>query len=133
LTTTAIAGKQSRMSPLNSTPDLALIDDDELIRITWEMVARSRRLKLFTASSFHEFQRAGIPKIVPTYVDVCLEAGEDGIAVATKLLADGYGTVFLCTGMPLDASSIPQGLKGVIGKEFPDLRCDPSPGSLGSR
>jgi len=101
-------------------PDLVLIDDDELIRAAWLMVARARGHQLSTFSSYEEFEKARIDPSVPIYVDLNLANDVCGIVIARNLLSSGYRKVFLSTGMEI-TSDLPRGISGVIGKEYPKI------------
>ena len=62
---------------MNVETRLVLIDDDEIIRKTWELVARRKGHLLQTFASVADFLGERVDFNVPLYVDYRLD-GEDG-------------------------------------------------------
>ena len=98
-----------------------LIDDDFLVRKTWEMASKTAGLHIRTFATLSEFETlsASLNKDVKIFVDYRLEEGS-GIEVTRTLFDRGFGNLYLATGMrecdlpPL--SEIPW-IKEIGGKE----------------
>ncbi len=99
--------------------DLVLIDDDELVRMTWEMVAKTKGHQLRVFDNFEGFRAANIGKGVPVYVDYELGNQIKGTDVAKEMIENGFEKVYLTTGYPESAIEKPEGLFGVIKKDYP--------------
>ena len=103
--------------------DCVLVDDDELVRLTWRMAAERAGVRLLTLPDAEALeQRIGqLPKTIPIYIDVRLRGGRSGEQLARRLHDAGFTTLYLQTGY--DPSTVPaqslHWLKGVIGKEPP--------------
>ena len=76
-----------------------LIDDDELIRMTWEYKAQASSVKLKTYSNVDDFlnEEVGVDRWSPIYLDSELGTvlGEDFVVELKKL---GFEHVHLATG-----------------------------------
>lgn len=104
-----------------SNVDLALIDDDELVRMTWELMAKQRGQRLLSFSSGFTFFKAQLHRQTPIFVDYCFAGDLAGVDLAKKIIDQGFYNVFFTTGLPREHLSLPKGLKGVIGKEYPEI------------
>ncbi len=107
-----------------TTFQLVLIDDDDLIRSAWTMVARTRGHNLRCFSCWEEFLAAGVETSAHVYVDYMLADGVNGIEIASRLLSSGYSHVYLSTGSSINCR-LPEGLCGVVGKEYPSKSFNP--------
>jgi hypothetical protein len=105
----------------SETPDLVLIDDDELVRATWGMAASVRHEWLAHFPDPDAFLSAAIPKDLPIFVDYSLGGGVKGTDVVRRLYDQGYRKLYLTTGMPLSPASVPACVLKVVGKEYPLL------------
>ncbi len=101
--------------------DAILIDDDELVHLTWKSVAklRGKRLQGF----FHPdefFSRAEtFSKLSPIYVDANLGHGIKGAEVAERIHKMGFAQVYLATGYEPEQFQHLKFLKAVVGKDPP--------------
>lgn len=99
--------------------DVILIDDDELIHLVWQSVARKKDKKLVGLYSFHEFlKRAGEFDFTSTiYIDSNLKNEVKGEEVSKEAFEMGFKNIYLCTGY--EASHFPEmpHIKGIVGKD----------------
>ncbi|OGS39961.1 MAG: hypothetical protein A2506_08700 [Elusimicrobia bacterium RIFOXYD12_FULL_66_9] len=101
--------------------DCVLVDDDELIRLTWTTSARDngKTLEAFSSPEGFFLRADAIDRGTPVYVDVHLGGGVRGDEVAKRAAEMGFRNVFLATGSePADYRHL-EFLKGVIGKTPP--------------
>jgi hypothetical protein len=101
--------------------DAILIDNDDLIRVCWEQVAKIKQKAVVLFSTVEEFMRVSntFKKDTPIYVDVNLSNGIRGEEVAKELSALGFCNLYLATGYdPANFSNLPF-IKGVIDKYPP--------------
>ncbi|MFO0578074.1 MAG: hypothetical protein U1A78_29055 [Polyangia bacterium] len=103
--------------------DCVLVDDDELVHLTWRLAAERAGVRLLTLASA-EAALDHIPalaKHTALYIDVKLRGGLSGEQLAYRLHQEGFSNLFLQTGY--DVSTIPAQampwLKGIVGKEPP--------------
>lgn len=98
-----------------------LIDDDEIVRLTWKMEASRRGMKLQTYSSPKEFcaEMDSAWVNVPKYIDSNLGSDLKGEDFAYELSRKGHTNLYLCTGHPPEKFSGLAYLTGVIGKSPP--------------
>lgn len=101
--------------------DCILIDDDELIRSSWNYAAKAKGISFLAFSGIDEFwlESQTLDKSSPIFVDVNLGQDIRGEHVASRLTQYGFLNVSLATGYELTA--IDQGLFSgpIIGKDFP--------------
>lgn len=101
--------------------DAALIDDDALMRMTWNVTASrlGKKLRVFaTAAEF--FKAAGeIDCATPVYVDAELGDGVKGDVESLRIRELGFGEIYLVTGHEPEKFAGSRHLRGVIGKEPP--------------
>jgi hypothetical protein len=102
-------------------PDVLLLDDDALTRMTWEMTAKAKGIKLAAFSNPNEFlaAAAGVPKDTAIYLDCELSGGVRGEAVAKDLHSQGFTNLSLATGHPPDTLPSMPWIRQVVGKEPP--------------
>src|SRR5262249_32724538 len=105
----------------SSKVDGVLIDDDELVRMTWKVAAGTRGMRILAFSSADAFyaEAAAIHFETPIYIDSNLGrqiAGED---VAIDLHKRGYRNLYLATGYEASKFGHLNILRGVIGKNPP--------------
>lgn len=109
---------QNSASPL---ADIVLIDDDELVHMSWRMTAKDRGIALAAFYSVEDFygSKLSTHRNLPIYVDVSLAQGVNGVEVARKLHDEGFHNLYLATGHAESRFSDLDFLKGVIGKSPP--------------
>lgn len=96
-----------------------LIDDDALVRMTWDWAAKKDNIKLLTCDSLKEFQEQTRKVNFETeiYIDLHLANNVKGQEVAALLHKEGFKRLYFATGY--DASTLtdtPEYILGVIGK-----------------
>lgn len=100
---------------------LILIDDDELIRQTWELMSARAQIKLFCFSSVKSFKESAqdLDRQTPVYLDMDFPDGVSGIQRAPEVYDLGFHNITICTGH--DPQDIPQSeyIQGVTSKHFP--------------
>lgn len=101
--------------------DAILIDNDELCRLTWEIKAISKGLKLLTFPSPMAFSRLknSIDHQTPIYLDSRLDDDIKGEDFANQLYKDGFSNLILTTGHPAELFSEYTFLSNVISKTPP--------------
>lgn len=101
--------------------DLILIDDDEIVRMTWEMAANMANKKLLAFSSTKDFdaQIGLIHKNTEIYVDSILPNGEKGELYAKKLAELGFTNLYLTTGHNRSHFDEMPWIKAILGKAPP--------------
>ena len=110
----------ARLQPTMGKPDLVLIDNEEFIRVTWEVSASESDLSCATFSSVEEFIGVShlIPRNVPLFIDSDLGQGRLGQSFAPQLRALGFERIYLATGYGDLADQELPSIDGVIGKHF---------------
>ncbi|MGK5085139.1 HAMP domain-containing sensor histidine kinase [Bdellovibrionota bacterium FG-1] len=108
------------------TPDAVLIDDDDLIHLTWKAAARRKGLTLLGFKSVDGFlQAAGsLSRSIPVYIDSYL--GNDangkpvqGEEVSREISSLGFEKIYLATGLaPANPERYPW-LTGIRDKDPP--------------
>lgn len=100
--------------------ELILIDDDELVRMTWEFKAKSSGLTLHCFTSGSSFIKAAdsLDKNIPIYLDSDLgvEKGED---LAVEFIEMGFSEIHLVTGKEASKVEKKELFKSIRGKEPP--------------
>ncbi len=102
--------------------DAVLIDDSNLIHLTWISSAQEKEKSLKTFFAPNEFDRlaSSIDKATPIYVDANLGNKIKGEAVTRKLSDQGFKNVYLATGYDPEHFTEPMPwLKGLVGKQPP--------------
>jgi signal transduction histidine kinase len=97
--------------------DACLIDDDPLVRLTWEFAAKDAGSKILTFESFDIFEgnAQSISRDTPISVDVNLANGILGTDVALKLHKMGFKWIYLATGYEVEG--VPSCVVAVRGKD----------------
>jgi signal transduction histidine kinase len=101
--------------------DAVLVDDDALVRRTWELAAAraGKRLRSFASVDALLGAAPGLDRALPVYVDSDLGGGVRGEQEALKLHALGFRELYVATGRDPGAFSGLSHLKGVRGKTPP--------------
>lgn len=105
----------------NFDTDIILIDDDEMMRSTWEFAADAASLKIATYSSFDRLQEelGQYKKSTFFYIDSHLSDNINGQDYAKKLYDLGYHNLHLTTGYSTIDITKFYWLRSIIGKEPP--------------
>ena len=103
--------------------DALLIDDDELVHLTWRMSAPKYGKKVRTFRSVAEFDsvKAMFNLNTPVYIDANLGDGCSGELVAANLSSLGFQKLYLATGYPSSKFGPMSFLSGIVGKAPPWL------------
>lgn len=99
--------------------DCLLIDDDNLMEMTWKMSAENNKKKFqhfFTADDFFNSSRR-FDLETPIYVDSNLGHGDKGEEISKKIFEMGFKNIWLCTGY--QASDFPPmpWIRGIVAKD----------------
>lgn len=98
---------------------IVLIDDDLLIRKSWEMAAKKADLGLSTYASVALFMKNSHEKSDTIYIDHDLGDTKNGLEWAFELKAQGFNEIYLATGHNPENFSDTSAVKGIIGKRPP--------------
>ncbi len=101
--------------------DAILIDDDNIIRTTWEFYAHSKlkKLKTFSDPSLFISEIYLYNKEIKIYIDSNLHNNQKGEILAQELYHLGFNNLFLTTGYEPSIFSKYTFLKGILNKEPP--------------
>lgn len=100
---------------------IVLIDDDELVRLTWESKAKRQSIDLKTFASYELFlrEKSSIGKDVKIFIDSELGNNVKGEEVAALLYKEGFSDISMSTGHSQDRFANLSFLKDVISKSPP--------------
>lgn len=101
--------------------DAVLIDDDILVRMSWERGARLKGYSLLALTSPREFFALAdqIDFSTPIYVDSNLGNDIRGEDISKEIKALGFREIYLATGYePSSFPALPW-LSGIVGKKAP--------------
>lgn len=105
---------------IEASKKAVLIDDDELVKLTWSASARKNGIELITASSLNDIDLTSLHKDVTFYIDSDLGRNQTpGEIVAKHLHENGYTNIFMATGYVDEDFSDLMFLKGVLTKTPP--------------
>jgi hypothetical protein len=101
---------------------ICLIDDDELVRMSWKLSAEQHKVQLQVFDSLESFQREQLDKTATVFFDNNYNGQELGLKILQCLHEQGYSNLYMVTGdsYKFQACQIPH-VKKVLGKEFPDF------------
>ncbi len=96
-----------------------LIDDDELIRMSWELMASRKGDILKAYSSIEDFlkEKEIYNSEVKIYVDSSLGNGVKGEEESKKIFDAGFKNIYLASGYVFE--TLPEWIIGQVGKEYP--------------
>lgn len=101
------------------TPDLVLIDDDELIQAAWKMTAREKGHRLICFRNVEEFKKSSISKRTPIYIDFHISDNVTGLDVAEKLHQLGFEKLHITTGSFTSHVLNSPLIKSIVAKDYP--------------
>jgi len=106
---------------LTSENATVLIDDDELVRMTWSLKAKRQQINLKFFSSYEDFlrEKATFNKDVTIYIDSELGSSIKGEDIASALHIEGFSNIFMATGHSPENFKHLTFLRGVISKSPP--------------
>lgn len=98
-----------------------LIDDDELVRLTWTSSAKKKNIRLMTARSLDEIagKLQHFSKQTNFYIDSDLGNDLKGEDIASELSSKGFENIYMASGYHDEHFKHLTFLKGVIGKTPP--------------
>jgi signal transduction histidine kinase len=101
--------------------DAILLDDEKLVRMSWQIMAEKHGINLVVCSSERELRDrlSSLPKQVPIYLDVHLNEPYAGIRIGRELSQMGFETIILTTGLDSDELPKEAWISKVIGKTPP--------------
>lgn len=106
-----------------SRPELVLIDDDELVRLSWKFAAKNLSLKVHVFETVEDFLLNSelFGKEISIYIDSHLGNQQKGEFRSKELFELGFKNIYLATGE--SSEDIPMAdypwLSGIQGKAFP--------------
>ena len=98
--------------------DAVLIDDDELVHMTWKMIASEKTKNILCFATPEEFflHAPTISLDTPVYVDVSLAKCKRGEVVATEVYSIGFTEIYLATGYEASTIEKPECVRSIVGK-----------------
>lgn len=99
--------------------DAILIDDDDLVHMTWQMKSRSAGIKFKGFKDPSEIDFSTLAKQTKIYIDSNLANNQKGEELAQQLHHKGFTELYLATGYEAQRFSHLSFLKGVIDKMPP--------------
>ncbi len=102
-------------------PDVVLIDDDDLVHMSWEMSIKNSKKSYIGFRHPKAFFDAAVKfdRQTVIYVDSNLGSDVKGEDVAKKIFEMGFETIYLCTGYgPEEFPPMPW-IKAIVGKDCP--------------
>lgn len=101
--------------------DLCLLDDDDLVRMSWAFAANTKGLNLICFESEEDFllKHDSLKIDTPIYIDVCLKNNVKGQDVAGRISKLGFKNLHLATGYESDQINKPASILSITGKDFP--------------
>ncbi len=101
--------------------DAILIDDDDIVRATWELSARThhKSIRLFAKPADFFAMASELSKDVPIYIDYDLGEAITGVDIGKQLYQQGFHRLYICTGYSPEVVGNHAWLKGVQGKSPP--------------
>ena len=115
-----------KLQKQNSRFDAVLLDDDELVRMTWAAQAKIKNIKLKIYINAHELlsDLDQFDKTTKFYIDSNLGKNADGSEVKGEIIAEtlfksGFAELFLCTGYDQERFRNLTFIKKVFSKSAP--------------
>jgi signal transduction histidine kinase len=98
-----------------------LIDDDELVRFSWELAAKGASQSIATFGSVDEFikQHAQFSPYTPIYLDSHLGAGEQGEIMAEEIYKLGFHNITLATSKEASEIQMTPWVRSIRDKTYP--------------
>jgi hypothetical protein len=98
-----------------------LIDNDKLIRMSWEMAAKKSNSQLSVFSNADDFLKVAdqYSKETYIYIDYELDDGKNGVEEAGRISALGFPLIYLATGYTGSDINLPKYILEIVGKRAP--------------
>lgn len=108
--------------PFSTKVPTILIDDDPLVRLTWESRAKKMNIPFQSFSNPQELKNliSTFPNTTTFYIDHEIKGSQiSGLELAKELSTKGFSELYLATGY--DAKNLPPSpfIKGIVGKKPP--------------
>ncbi len=102
--------------------EIVLIDDDELIHLSWKMEAKRRDVKLHCFLSIEDFIKnaQSFSKKTKVFIDINLGNDVRGDVASEEIFKLGFLNLFLASGFSESEVSKPSWIKDFSGKRFPE-------------
>ncbi len=102
--------------------DAILLDDDELVHLTWKTIASQNDKSLLSFYRPDDFFRTieDYDRTCPVYIDSNLGNGISGQDLVLRVSELGFSKIYLATGYDPSAFGNVLGLTAVVGKEPPN-------------
>lgn len=101
--------------------DAILIDDDPLVRKTWQVAAdlAKKHLRVFASANKFFLEAESLSRDIPVYIDAALGNDSRGEIESRLIHALGFRDIYLATGHKVEEFSAYSHLRGVVGKSPP--------------
>lgn len=101
--------------------DWVLLDDDELVHMTWGLTAKDSQKTFIGFKSYSDFNayKHRLDFSQKIYIDSHLGNGEKGEEIAMGLYAQGFTNLYLTTGYAADSFKDMPFIRAIIGKHPP--------------
>jgi len=99
--------------------DAILIDNDPLQHLSWQVAAKDAGRKMIAFATSEDFFRESckIDPKSPLFIDVSLDNGVRGEAVAAQASSHGFKEIYLATGYDKETITAPSCVRGIVGKD----------------
>lgn len=117
----SMADKREGLNSLFTEGLIVLVDDDPLIRATWDLKAKSENVTIETFESREAFEVCidRYSKQTPIFVDYNLNEEALGLELLDELNKKNFKRLFITTGYEKEDIESPSYVEEVIGKEPP--------------
>ena len=111
------------VKPKPYRPRAILIDDDNLVHLSWQLSAKQAGKQVVCFDSVDQFEAdcSLYDAQTPVYIDVNLGSGVRGEEVSRKVFELGFKEIYLATGFSEDGISKPDFVEAVVGKDPPEI------------
>ena len=101
--------------------DAVLLDDDDLVQLSWRNVARQNKkaLRSFTEPAPFFAALHALDRSTPIFIDSNLKNGIKGQELVPKVRELGFRMIYLTTGYDQSIFTGISGLTGIVGKDPP--------------
>ena len=109
--------------PITQGPSkkVVLIDDDELIHMSWKREGKKMDVEVSTYYTIEDFidDSHQYHKTIPIFIDSILKDGFRGEVVSETIYESGFDQLFLATGLVKENINKPFWIKEIVGKRLP--------------
>lgn len=103
--------------------EIVLIDDDDIIKRSWERKANQKKVKFSAFDTIHDFinEANNISKEAYIYIDSNLKNNIKGEVESKKIFQIGFRKIYISTGYPPESIQKPTWVIAIVSKSFPEL------------